>query len=140
MRATRCWSRRACGVTATLSAAVSPRAAAARAARPPPPPPPSPMASPALDALAARREAIAGEVAKLEKTVRALALLDAHHRTHDAGGGQGRSRRPAVAQRHHKHAPAPLAPPPPPRTQIYEQEAEYLNADYTHFGTVLKAR
>ena len=30
--------------------------------------------------------------------------------------------------------------PPPPRTQIYEQEAEYLNADYTHFGTVLKAR
>ena len=74
--------------------------------------------SPALEAFTARREVIAGDIAKLEKQVR-----------------RQRTAEPATAS----SAEAKAQPVLPVRPQIYELESVYFTADYTNFGNVVKA-
>lgn len=80
-----------------------------------------PSASPALEAFLQRREVIAGDIAKLEKQVRACHIICS-------------VLGPLQRRDHRSSSPPGLLP------QIYELESAYFTADCTNFGNVVKAR
>ena len=105
----------------------------------------------ALDLLAARREQIANDLGKLEKQVgrqgRGRARTASGRPPRDAGTGcrpAGGAAPSAAAPAPPNHAASTAGPsPPPPHVhchQIYDAETTYFTAEYTNFGTVLKAR
>lgn len=92
---------------------------------------PAPGGSGALEAFAARRETIAGDIAKLEKQVRTRCAWHVCGALRRARGGLQSSQLKCHSQ---------PAPPRSSRPQIYELESVYFTADCTNFGNVVKAR
>ena len=81
----------------------------------------APAGPSALEHLAARRDAIANDLAKLEKQVGGLG--ERLPNCIQCGSSDAGRERPRAA----------------PLSQIYDTETTYFTAEYTNFGTVLKA-